>query len=142
MPSSTSVVCVFCREHPEPTPHLFFSYRVIYNIWLSCNNWIGNQGALPREGMAHFHQHVLMCKSKKVNGMWKTIWFAKIWIVWLSINAFIFNAKAIDVEEICRLIKWRAWLWLRARVTTFKASYYEWEIDPGYCLSMGAAADR
>lgn len=60
-----------------------------------------------------------------------------VWSVWLCRNTARFNARAIGEEEICGLIKWKAWLWLRVRVSSFIASYYEGETDPNYCLANG-----
>ncbi|XP_057444973.1 uncharacterized protein LOC130737234 [Lotus japonicus] len=138
--SNNSGQCVFCRDQVETSSHLFFSCKIVYGLWMNCYNWMGIQGVLPKEDMLHFLQHAIPWKGKKVNGWWKTVWFATIWSIWLCRNAVIFNSGIIDIEELCSLIKWRAWTWLRARVPSFKVSHYEWDKDPIYCLTMGAAA--
>ncbi|XP_057432220.1 uncharacterized protein LOC130724973 [Lotus japonicus] len=102
-----------------------------------CNKWLGiDSTVLPQNEMCHFLQHVQGRQGKRIDELWKVTWFATIWSIWLLRNSILFRGGDIDLLSVMELIKMRSWWWLKARAKNFKASFYEWNVDPGYCLRM------
>lgn len=123
-----------CNEEGETTNHLFFSCRVSYMIWVQCNKWLGFDSiVLPQDGIL---QHVQWRQGKRMDALWKVTWFATIWSIWLLRNSIMSRGGQVDLLSVLELIKMRSWWWLKARAKNFKATFYEWDVDPVYCLRL------
>lgn len=70
--------CVFCNETEEFVAHLFFSYRISYEVWVRCYDWLGFVMVLPEDGKVHFFQHSGYLLSKKAMELWFLLWFTII----------------------------------------------------------------
>ena len=51
-------------------------------------------------------------------------------------NNLVFKDIESSVVEVLDLIKIRSWVWLEGKVKEFKASFYEWQANPLYCLCL------
>ena len=78
--------CALCREQEESVSHLFFDRKVASKVWNMCNNWVRilnvhyNQ---PYESFLHFHVLEL---NHKGNDIWKGVWVAVMWSIWIHRN--------------------------------------------------------
>jgi len=53
---------------------------------------------------------------RKGNTIWKCMWVAIVWSIWIHRNNIIFRSKVKDVEEIFNLPQVKAWTWITNKV--------------------------
>ncbi|KAF1869362.1 hypothetical protein Lal_00018456 [Lupinus albus] len=84
-------LCSFCNDHLEATHHLFSTCTFTYHIWQSMYKWLDISSALPLNPFNNYLSHLGMAKDKKGQNVWRIIWLATIWAIWLHMNDIIFN---------------------------------------------------
>ena len=98
-------VCTFCNAERESVSHLFFSCFISWKIWMYvCSLWELNW-VMHKEPMVALlaWQHALPNKCCKV--VWKMVFFAIIWSIWLLRNDLVFNGKAFNFQQTIDIVK-------------------------------------
>lgn len=126
---------VLCSEKEENLNHLLFSCTFAWKVWMRCYNWIGIRTALAENPNEHYrlHSHLLPAAAER---LWRTVWTAVTWYVWLHRNDVTFKAANPNVEQVLELIKFRSWKWLTCKRKNFKHSFYDWSSNPHICLGL------
>ena len=109
--------CSLCAVHTEleSLDHLLVHCPISWNIWQEIAAELGQVIAHPATFRRHFEQWL---SRKWRNTIMKKVWcatfFAVAWSIWLMRNEVIFQQKAVNVEILCNLVKWRVSFWTRA----------------------------
>ncbi|KAF1867299.1 hypothetical protein Lal_00049728 [Lupinus albus] len=121
-------LCSFCNDHLESTHHLFSTCTFTYHIWQSMYKWLDISNALPLTPFNHYLSHLGMTKDKKEKNVWRIIWLATIWAIWLHRNDIIFNhvrPSSLHLLDSARGIR-----------GIESITYYEWLSNPIACLNL------
>jgi hypothetical protein len=62
------------------------------------------------------------------------LWQAVVWGIWRARNDVIFSQKPHVFQEVVEKIKRMSWDWLLAKKLHYPCLYYEWCINPLYCI--------
>ena len=116
-------VCVMYGKYEESMGHLFFNCPFAQRIWNLCNNWIGITRVHHILAKNHFHQFCILRLSKKGNSIWKCIWVAIVWTIWMHRNGIIFRSKVKDGDEVFNLAEAKAWMWITNKVSNARFTY-------------------
>jgi len=55
--------------------HILLTCEVAQRLWLKCDNWVGLISVRSNDIVNHFCNFYIMGMSKKVNRVWKGMWF-------------------------------------------------------------------
>ncbi|GAU10299.1 hypothetical protein TSUD_422630, partial [Trifolium subterraneum] len=135
LPSSEQRCChcdVGCLETED---HLFLLCPFAWNIWMEIYKWFGLVEVLPDTigGLFPAFFKALKVPKKKHKGV-VMLWQAVVWVIWKTRNDTIFAQKPRNVHEVVDKIKHMSWQWLLAKKSKSPCLFYEWCIDPLYCI--------
>jgi hypothetical protein len=133
--AGSNLNCSFSNNFAETVDHLFLHCCITAKIWYDIVRWIGHPIMLPPNLNHSFAMMVGCGIGKKGKKGMALIWHSLIWTVWRMRNNQIFNNGVIDVEEAVESIKRMAWQWFIGRMAISPCLFYEWQWDPGDCLS-------
>ncbi|XVF88973.1 hypothetical protein PTKIN_Ptkin19aG0094400 [Pterospermum kingtungense] len=111
----SNVCCTFCGREPETVCHLFFHCTPSWCIWtLWCRIW-GLQWSVGNNGWVIFQDWLQLLPKKRCNKLWRMLFGATIWSIWLKRNDMIFKGGSLDIHNIIDLIKFRIGVWAKAK---------------------------
>ena len=90
--------CSFCTEFGKKTPNISYMYWVMH-----------------RTVDDFFRQWQLGCKFVRKNILWKLVWYASLWKLWLERNNRVFDNKRKSVDAIVDSIVWSVLEWVCKR---------------------------
>lgn len=134
--STVDLLCPFCKRENESLEHLFFLCPSVLKVWYNCYNWLGVSSVLPRDCWSHFLQHAHGCWNPNQQRVWWSIWCAMVWTIWVLRNNLVFRNLEPDWSNVLDLVKWKAWVWISAKVKEFCCSHFEWVMNPRVCISQ------
>ncbi|KAF1893987.1 hypothetical protein Lal_00003902 [Lupinus albus] len=91
---------------------------------ISLLNGGGISSALPLTPFNHYLSHLGMAKDKKGQNVWRIIWLAIIWAIWLHRNDIIFNHVRLSSLHLLDSARVNAWLWIKVSVKSCEA--HDW----------------
>lgn len=59
-----------------------------------------------------------------------------LWVLWCHRNNILFKQEMLDFDKVTKLIKFKAWSWLNAKVNNFKSSFFDWYVNPSICIKI------
>jgi hypothetical protein len=74
--------------------------------------------------------------TKKVLKGIVMMWQVVVWVIWKTRNDAFFAQKPHDVWEVVEKVKRVSWQWLLAKKNRSLCLYYEWCVQPLYCLAI------
>lgn len=120
----------------KKTKNYILSYLSLYQfVWLSCYgglecyNWIGELRVFPIHYETHFWQHSGNFIGFKSKCQWWVVWMTAVWSLWKKWNDILFSNVMLDIE-ICDLIKFKSWNWLKANMKGFNCSLFNCNMEP------------
>ncbi|XP_058722176.1 uncharacterized protein LOC131593629 [Vicia villosa] len=131
-------LCAFCGTIPETCDHSFFKCKEAGVVWREIAVWVGKPvRGMEEECFQSFMDWYLFCKKKKVKeGKCGVIWFAILWIFWMSRNGVCFRNEGCVVYNTVWNIKSLLWKWsFFGEITHPIYSFYEFTKDPLFFLS-------
>lgn len=128
--------CPLCLEKDETSDHLLISCPFADKVWINCYRWIGVNTALSGSCRLHLLQHYFVGFNAKQNELFKIIWFAETWSLWLIRNQIIFRGGMAKEDVVLEGAIIRAWHWATGRMKGFQFSIYEWISQPELCIRM------
>lgn len=129
-------LCPMCHLEEEDNNHLLFACSFSQKIWQNCYNWIGVQLAQHCEPIQYFHMHTCYWLGKSKTIIWRVMWCAMVWSIWCHKNKIIFEGVELDFDDTMEHIRLREWSWLATKVNNFSYSFYEWYMNPTYCIQL------
>lgn len=129
-------LCLMCHLEEEDNNHLLFACSFSQKIWQNCYNWIGVQLAQHCEPIQYFHMHTCYWLGKSKTIIWRVMWCAMVWSIWCHKNKIIFERVELDFDDTMEHIRLREWSWLATKVNNFSYSFYEWYMNPAYCIKL------
>ena len=107
--------CTFCNSHNEGIDHVLLSCPVFWSIWKSIAEELGVQLA-NEDNLRNFYTYWINRRfSNKTRWkLWVTSFFSTLWSLWMQRNGIIFKQQMLDMQSLCRIIKWRVATWSRA----------------------------
>lgn len=136
--SDSEALCPLCSQELETADHVLLVCPFANRVWTSCYRWLGLSIAQPKNCKDHLLQHSLIGFNAKQNELFKVIWFAVTWSLWLTRNQFIFRGGNLNEESVLEGAIVKAWQWANGRSKGFNFSVYEWTSQPILCLRMAA----
>jgi len=67
--------------------------------------------------MCHFDQFHLFHVNQKQNLVWKGVWIAMVWSLWVHKNKVVFEQGKVDVEEVFHLAQLKSWVWMKSKLS-------------------------
>ncbi|XWS30084.1 hypothetical protein CRYUN_Cryun24cG0088000 [Craigia yunnanensis] len=108
-------VCAFCNIKTELEDHLFFSCHFSWKIWVHyCFIW-GLDCVMHNQPTLVLLAWQSTLQDNQCKEVWKMVFFAIIWSIWLMRNDMIFNGKVSNVRQIIDTISLRIALWFNAK---------------------------
>ncbi|XP_020272700.1 uncharacterized protein LOC109847877 [Asparagus officinalis] len=91
---------IFCGTQAETKNHIFFSCNTAKSIWIHFGNYF-----LPFIWPSSLEELLISVTSlRKLEGIiWRTLFSAVCWSIWISRNKFIFEQKSFSAESIINL---------------------------------------
>jgi len=126
--------CVVCDTCDESVCHLFLTCRVATQIWKLCDSWIGVSLVHHNRAKDHFLGFDMLGLNSKENCVWRTVWVAILWGIWIHRNNYIFRNSKIDSEEVFTLVQIKSWAWITSKYPKAFFSYSDWYLSPITCL--------
>lgn len=136
MPSSEVANCPVCLEAEESVDHLFILCPYAVKVWTLCYCWLGLQLTLPEICRKHLLQHEFPGFNSFQNGVYRVLWMAVIWSLWIHRNHIIFRDTRSREEEVLEAALLRTWHWISSRVKGCSFSVYDWLSNPIVCIKM------
>ena len=108
-----------CLEEKETDSHLLIHCRLVRPLWLIAMEAWSISMALPSDPsclMSMWLQTPICGKFKR--NVWKSYFFATIWVVWNSRNDIVLNGGGWDATSISRRIKLHVGIWMKLWLST------------------------
>lgn len=134
--SSADAHCPVCQLDQESVDHVFIHCPFATKVWSLCYCWLGLQRVLPDTCRNHFLQHDFLGLNTKQNEVFRVIWLAVIWSLWIHRNNIIFRGGGLHEGEVLEAALLRAWHWISGRVKGSSFSVYDWLSNPIVCIKM------
>jgi len=129
-----SNLCPLYNKFEEIAQHVLISCEVAQKVWDNCDRWFEISYVKHQTIINHFQRFSLSGFSKKVNLVWKGMWVALVWEIWMHRNRIVFNSGVVDDVEIFTLAKLKAWSWNRFRWQMVHYFVSDWFLYPTLCL--------
>ncbi|GMP35715.1 hypothetical protein CsSME_00008056 [Camellia sinensis var. sinensis] len=109
---SANLACVFCQNEIETVDHIFLFCPFVWLLSSNIIRWWGLQSIIPGS-VNGLLQWWFGCRMKKLE---KKIWMvlAILWSTWKHRNDCIFNGSQPNLEDLCKIVKVRVAMWLKA----------------------------
>jgi hypothetical protein len=101
--------------------------RLVEGVWTS---WAPSK--VVAMFLSFFHS---LKPSKKVQKEVVMLWQVVVWVIWKTRNVAIFSRKTHGIHEVVEKIKRLSWQWLLAKKNRSPCLYYDWCVQPIYCLA-------
>ncbi|XVE88638.1 hypothetical protein DITRI_Ditri19aG0085600 [Diplodiscus trichospermus] len=111
----SEALCLFCRLEVESPEHLFISCVVVWRIW---SHWIelwGLSWVIPKDFRRLFLGWFDALPKTVYDQLWKMVFFAIVWTIWLTKNDVVFNDKGVSVEQVIDSSKLKLVHWVKAK---------------------------
>ncbi|KAK2417808.1 hypothetical protein QL285_040065 [Trifolium repens] len=130
--------CAVCGGAVETENYLFLLCPLAWSIWIEVYRWFGLVEVLPGNFSSLIEGFLssIICGKKFLKGI-RMVWHAVIWFLWRVRNDKIFSNKPVALEDVLERIKCVSWKWLLARNSNSHCLYYEWCVNPRYCIVRG-----
>jgi hypothetical protein len=131
-----SSACVMCGVGAETEHHLFLACPFAWKIWMLVCSWFGVVEVILGS-LCSFLECFLksISRGKKSRQGILLVWHAVLWSLWRVRNEKIFQQKGNNVGEVLERIKRISWDWLLAKKANTPCMYYEWVVNPNYCIA-------
>ncbi|XVF23444.1 hypothetical protein REPUB_Repub13aG0039200 [Reevesia pubescens] len=121
-----AITCMLCNKETETVAHLFFSCDIAWSVWNHfCSlwgvSWVSNR--VPKD---FFFDWLNLLPANWCTKVWKMVFFAVIWSVWLFQNDIIFNGKVLYSSQCPNLAKIKATVRKKRQPTYWTAPTYGW----------------
>jgi len=82
----------------------------------------------------HFLAFELNILNRKGNCVWRIVWVAVIWNVWIHRNNIVFSNMVLDVLEIFTPVQEKTWAWITCTYRNSQFWYSGWCLNSIICL--------
>ena len=126
--------CFLCHSQGESVNHLFFECAFSSHVWRLCLNWLGISSALPNSCASHLLLFESWEGNKAREKVWRSIWLACVWNIWIHRNNMAFQGAQPDWDKVIECIKSQSWFWIRHLGKGPTVSSSDWYREPRVCL--------
>jgi hypothetical protein len=125
-----------CGDGVETKHHLFLACPFACKIWMMVCRWFGVVEVIPGS-LCSFLECFLesISRGKKSRKGIFMVWHVVLWLLWRARNEKIFLQKGNNVDEVMERIKRTSCDWLLAKKANAPCMYYEWDVNPNYCIA-------
>ncbi|XVE77291.1 hypothetical protein DITRI_Ditri13aG0050600 [Diplodiscus trichospermus] len=116
----SEALCPFCRMELESSEHLFISCELVWRIWSYGIKLWGLSRVVSKDFRRLFLAWFEAFSMTVCDRVWKMIFFAVVWTIWLSINDVVFNGKSVSLDQVFDSSKLRLIHWVKAKWPRFK----------------------
>ena len=111
---ANQIGCPLCtaQSETENSDHLLVACPISWSIWCTIAEDLGQVITVPATFRHHFEEWMSrQWRNTIMRKLWCSTFFAVAWSLWLMRNEIIFQQKALNVEVLCNLIRWRVTFW-------------------------------
>ena len=102
-----SSLCAFCGKEVETVEHLFFDCYLSWKVWMLCCSLWGVNWVTHKEPVIFFMAWQFAISDSERFKIWRMVFFAISWSIWLHRNDIVFNRKMFDLNQLIEIIKVR-----------------------------------
>jgi hypothetical protein len=130
-------VCVAGCEALETARHLFLLCTTSSLLWSYVLKWLGLVSVFSLDLRDHHLQFCSMAGlPRSTHSYLQGIWYACVWVIWKDRNDRIFQNAASHPYVLFEKIKFNSFVWMKAKLSSFIYSYYDWATHPLLCMGV------
>ena len=111
--SSTSSLCLFCKNEVKTTKHVLLFYPLVWKLWSEIVSWCDLKWAIPSSVEGLFQWWASEKYKYWVHELWKIIPKAVLWSVWKLRNECLFKGAQPDFANLSERVKVQIAIWAK-----------------------------